>query len=274
MKVGVIGVGRFGKFHCQKYKGMDVDLVGIFDVDFSRCKEVSKEIGCRPYSDIDRLLEKVEAVSIATPTIFHFFYAYSALMEGVHVFVEKPITHEPEQAQLLVDLSERLRLVFQVGHIERFNGALVGAAIHAPDWIMAKRTSRAESRSDDVDVVLDLMIHDIDIALSHFGYRWKVIKAVQSGDWTKARVDFGSRNAVFHVNRKAEIDDRFMLFRKKGSRDVMVNFHAKTNDALLEELTEFVRCIRSGSRPTVQGIDGLMALKLATEIRERIENVG
>jgi len=254
---------------------MGVDLVGVFDYNRVRSKEVADEMGCKWYDNPQLLLDDVEAISIAAPTTFHFDYAFEALTKGIHVFVEKPITESIGQAVMLVELSKHKQLVLQVGHIERFNEALVNANVNDPDIMLAKRTSKADGRSNDIDVVLDLMIHDLDIALSHFRTNWYIMRAVRRGDWTKVRVEFGDdRHAIFHVNRKAEVDERHTLFQfYNGSSDIQVNYHNKSNDALLDELTEFIKCIRSGSRPTVSGTDGLMALRLATEIRERIQNV-
>lgn len=169
IKIGVIGVGHLGRFHAKLFNEIpEAELIGIFDPDIERSKLVGKEIGIEPFDDLNLLLDSVDGVSIAAPTSKHFDVAMQALVKNCHIFVEKPIASTIEQAQKLVKLAKEKTRIFQVGHIERFNGALMaleGIQIE-PLFVEAHRLAGFTSRGADVAVVLDLMIHDIDLILS------------------------------------------------------------------------------------------------------------
>jgi len=167
--VGVIGVGHLGSLHAKMYADMpSVQFVGITDLDPDRAKKVAREFKTTAFSTLDELLTKVKAVSIVTPTSTHSEIAERALERGVHVFVEKPITRSIGEAQHLLELSKRTGLKVQVGHIERFNSALLALEKYHvnPMFIESHRLAQFNPRGTDVAVVLDLMIHDIDIILS------------------------------------------------------------------------------------------------------------
>ena len=282
MRVGVIGVGRFGRFHCQKYFALKgVRLVGTYDSSWETSKEVAKEVKATPFIEVDTLLHGVDAVSIATPTVTHFEYARRALNAGVHVFVEKPITATIAEAEELVCLAEEKGLVLQVGHIERFNEALIRAKrnIDYPVSISSLRTCQYNGRCRDVCVILDLMIHDLDIVISYFG-QWDKITAEgkkyydDQWDYVRAVMDFGGKKcAVLQANRNALTDERHMSFNFDSEPPINVDFHQKSNDALMEEVKEFVENIRKGRRPTVSGTDGLQVLRAALEIKKGVEDV-
>lgn len=169
LKVGVIGVGHLGSLHAKMLAEMpSVKFVGIHDVDEKRAGTVARESKVDAYSSPDLLLQDVNAVIVATPTSTHFEIARQAIGAGVHVFIEKPITESPEQAQQLIDLAKQKHVKIQVGHIERFNSALLALDKYhlRPMFVESHRLAQFNPRGTDVAVVLDLMIHDIDIIVS------------------------------------------------------------------------------------------------------------
>jgi predicted dehydrogenase len=169
LKVGVIGTGHLGKLHTKMFKTIEnCELIGIYDSNSEQAETVSKEFGVTKASSIDELLKKADAVSIAATTTAHYDLAKKCFENGIHVFIEKPITATIKEAQELVEISEKKNLNLQVGHIERFNPALVAMEkyIEEPRFIQTDRLAQFNPRGTDVAVVLDLMIHDIDIILS------------------------------------------------------------------------------------------------------------
>jgi predicted dehydrogenase len=280
MRFGVIGTGRFGAFHCEKYSKLN-SLVGTFDVDPTRAIQVSKKFDCSNFASSDSLLDHVDAVSICTPTITHFLFAREALTRYTHVFVEKPIATTVKQAKQLINLAEMNDLVLQVGHIERFNEAFTRAEplIINPITISATRTCAYNGRCQDVDVVLDLMIHDLDIIAYYFGEPESIQVEEIVGypgklNGVKARLLYSdNRMAEVEANRAALIDERLMSFNFNNEPPININFHQKSNDALMEEVKDFISSIDKGSKPKVSGTDGLLALKMANAIRERVKNV-
>lgn len=169
LKVGVIGTGHLGTLHTKLFKNIpDCNLVGIYDSNPDQAKSVSQQLDVTSFSDMDFLLSQVEGVSIAASTSAHYDIAKICFDAGIHVFIEKPITSTIEQGEELVRISNEKKLNLQVGHIERFNPGLVSLEtyIHNPMFIQSDRLSQFNPRGTDVAVVLDLMIHDIDIILS------------------------------------------------------------------------------------------------------------
>jgi predicted dehydrogenase len=169
IKVGVVGTGHLGNFHTKMFAQIPaVELVGIFDVDPAKANKVAAEHKTNAFSDYEKLLDAVQAVSIASTTVTHFDVARRALERGVHVFIEKPITETIEQARTLVNLADERKVAIQVGHIERFNPAILALEQYnlRPLFIESHRLAQFNPRGADVAVVLDLMIHDIDLILS------------------------------------------------------------------------------------------------------------
>ncbi len=169
LKIGVIGTGHLGKFHIKLYKQIDdCDLVGIFDINNAAAQNAGNEFGVKVFDDVEDLLNEVNAVSIAAPTSAHYEVAKKCLEKNIHVFVEKPITVSIGEAEELVKITEEKKLIMQVGHVERFNPALISLEkyILEPMFIQTDRLAQFNPRGTDVAVVLDLMIHDIDIILS------------------------------------------------------------------------------------------------------------
>jgi len=169
LKVGVIGTGHLGKLHTKMFRSIEnCELIGIYDSNLDQAKAVSEEFGVPSVTSLEDLLSKVDAVSIAATTTAHHVLAKKCFEKGVHVFIEKPITATIKEAEELVEISEMKKLNLQVGHIERFNPALVAMEkyINDPKFIQTDRLAQFNPRGTDVAVVLDLMIHDIDIILS------------------------------------------------------------------------------------------------------------
>jgi predicted dehydrogenase len=168
IKLGVIGVGHLGKFHARLAAEVDsVHLAGVYDIDQEQAVRVSSECGCAPFDALDDLLSRVDAVSIVVPTSEHFSVAMKALDHGCHIFIEKPIASTVEEARQIIEKARQKGKKVQVGHIERFNPAMLAAKKHAlaPKFIEAHRLSSFNPRGCDVSVVLDLMIHDLDLIL-------------------------------------------------------------------------------------------------------------
>lgn len=169
VKIGVIGVGKLGSFHCEKLKMLETaDLVGVYDADAQRANQVSQKYQVSAFASLETLLDQVEAVSIAVPTVDHLRISKYALEQGLPVFVEKPIAATVAEATEMVDLARRHQTIIQVGHVERFNPALLALTGFnlQPLFIESHRLAPFDPRGTDVAVILDLMIHDIDIILA------------------------------------------------------------------------------------------------------------
>lgn len=169
VRIGVIGVGHLGQHHVKHYKTLDnVELIGVFDIDRERSSDISKKFDVKVFDDLNSILEKVDALSIVTNTEHHFKIAEKCLRSKKHVFIEKPITAVIEEADKLLSMAEQNRVLIQVGHIERLNPALLALNEYEikPKFLEIQRLAPYTSRGTDVPVVLDKMIHDIDILLS------------------------------------------------------------------------------------------------------------
>ena len=302
VKVGVIGVGYLGQFHAEKYAVLpDVDLVGIVDTDPARAAEIARKLNARSFSEPAQLLGQVDAVSIVVPTALHHRVAKQFLEQGVHVLLEKPITVTLEQADELIEMAEKKRVILQIGHIERFNPAVtsVKGLLKSPRYMTAERAAPFTVRCTDVNVVLDLMIHDLDIVTDLAGSEPKEVSAAGASVITK-EIDMATARIVFHNGCAADLtasrisDEKKRLLRvfdeemvytsdyqtqkasvsRKGSNAVpeLVTSDIITErcDTLHEEITAFVRSIQTGSRPLVSGVEGRRALALALRISENI----
>ena len=169
VRIGVIGIGHLGQHHVKHYKTLDnVKLIGVFDIDRERSSEISKKFDVKAFDDLNSILEKVDALSIVTNTEYHYKIAEKCLKSKKHVFIEKPITAMIEEADKLLSMAEKNRVLIQVGHIERLNPAILALNKYEikPKFIEIQRLAPYTSRGTDVPVVLDKMIHDIDILLS------------------------------------------------------------------------------------------------------------
>jgi predicted dehydrogenase len=306
IRAAVIGVGYLGRFHAQKYAQLgECELVAVVDGREDVGKAVATETGTHALGDFRELLGKVDAVSVVTPTPAHFEIAREFLAAGAHVLVEKPITETPEQARELIELAARQERVLQVGHLERFNSAILAAEphLHSPRFIECHRLAPYRERGTDVNVVLDLMIHDIDLVQSLAGSDIVSIDAIGSPvfsgeiDIANARIRFANgcvaNTTASRVSLKTERKLRIFeeaayisldlqqkiltLIRKRqgnpepGQLPVSIEeANLEQGDALKAEITSFLECIRNNRRPVVSGEDGLRALETAIRITEQV----
>ncbi len=304
VRTAVVGVGYLGRFHAQKYAELpDSELVGVVDHSPLAAQQVAIELGVPGLTDYRALLGKVDAVSIVVPTPLHFEIAEVFLDHGVHVLVEKPITETIDQARRLIDLATLRQCVLQVGHLERFNPAIQAAAklIGTPRFIESHRLAPFKQRGTDVSVVLDLMIHDIDLIQELVQQPISSIDAVgaqvfsQDIDIANARIRFEGGCVVnttasrvsLRQERKMRIfqDDAYLsidlqqkllsVVSKKDSAPVESPSQVAINeqsfeqgDALRSEIESFLNSVRTGSVPVVTGEDGLRALATAIKITE------
>ncbi len=199
LKVGVLGAGHLGKIHLRLLKqSSKYELVGFYDADVANAKRVAEEFGYTYYNSIDTLIEAVDVVDIVTPTLSHYECAKTAIKKGKHIFIEKPITNTVEEAEAIRTLVAEYNVKGQVGHVERFNPAFMGvkAQLKSPMFIECHRLAEFNPRGTDVPVVLDLMIHDIDIILSVVQSPVKHVSASgvavvsDSPDIANARIEF------------------------------------------------------------------------------------
>ena len=202
IKIGVIGAGHLGKIHLKLLNSSKkFDLIGFYDIDKESSEELSKKEGYKYFSNLDNLLSNVDAVDIVSPTTTHFEIAKNVILKNKHVFIEKPITNKSENAKELIDLSIKNNIIGQVGHVERFNPAYVASIEHFdnPMFIESHRLSDFNPRGNDVSVIMDLMIHDIDIILNIVKSKVKEVKASgvsivsNSPDIANARIEFENK---------------------------------------------------------------------------------
>jgi predicted dehydrogenase len=308
MRTAVIGVGYLGRFHAQKYAILpNSELVGIADPSGAARDAVSAELGVASYADYRELLGRVDAVSIVTPTPFHFTAAREFLEAGAHVLVEKPMTTTVEEGVALIEAARNANRILQVGHLERFNAAVqaVQPILTVPRFIESARLAPFKHRGTDVDVVLDLMIHDIDLILSIVRSPVVAVDAIgtrvfsQEIDIANARLRFANgcvANATAsRVSRKTERrlrlvqDDAYLsmdlqqkvltVIRKgvglgaDGMPQVAIEESSyEQGDALKAEIEAFLDAAATGCAPPVSGEDGLLALRTAISIAEQVES--
>ena len=306
IRTAVIGVGYLGNFHAQKYAALpDVELVGVVDNDPIRAAEIAAALGTRAYSDHQELLGSVDAVSVVVPTNCHHAVARDFLAAGVHVLIEKPITVTIEEADDLIARAEEQKVVFQVGHLERFNPVLVAldGVLREPLFIESVRIAPFKPRGTDVNVVLDLMIHDIDIIQHIVKSPVKRIDAIGApvftgeedianarilfengcvANVTASRISLKNERKMRIFQRDAYItldfQNRKVLLAQKGSGEIFPGVpNVKVDerelgeaDALLREIESFIAAIRNGTPPQVSGRDGRMALETALKINESL----
>ncbi|MCW5572666.1 MAG: Gfo/Idh/MocA family oxidoreductase [Steroidobacteraceae bacterium] len=306
LRTAVIGVGYLGRFHAQKYAQAEGSrLVAVVDASESARTQVAAETGARPVADHRELLGGVDAVSIVTPTAAHFGIALELLRAGVHVLVEKPITETVEQARALIEAAGAAGCVLQVGHLERFNPAVLAAEsyLRTPRFIECHRLAPYRERGTDVNVVLDLMIHDLDIVQSIVGSPIAALEAVGAPvfsdeiDIANARIRFESGCVVnatasrvsLKTERKLRLfeDEAYLsidlqqriltVIRKReggpaeGQLPVTIEEQSfEQGDALRAEIDSFLDCVRHGKAPVVGGEDGLRALETAIRITREV----
>lgn len=307
IKVAVIGVGYLGNFHAEKYTHMEgVELVGVVDNDIARAQEVARQHGTQAFSDYRQLLDQVNAVSIAVPTPNHFEISRDFLNQGADVLIEKPITTSLAEADELIRLADEKKLIIQVGHLERFNPAVLALEdkITVPRFIESHRLSTFKERGTDVSVVLDLMIHDIDIILNFVRSELTCIHAAgipvitNQADIANARLTFANgcvanvtasristknerKIRLFQQNAYISVDfaNHEIDIISKNARHTsgiipgMKREHLSFThgDALDDELKAFIKAVRQRSPAAVTGQMGRDALKIALSIMQQIQ---
>ena len=307
LRAAVIGTGYLGRFHAQKYAAIKgVELVAIVDIDSKQANSVANEVGCRAVTDYREILDEIDLASIVVPTDLHFDIAKECLQSNCHLLVEKPITQTIDEAEELISIARENDLVLQVGHLERFNPAIMAldGVLKNPTFIECQRMAPFKTRGTEVNVVLDLMIHDIDIILSLIGADVSQINSVGGSvlsdevDIANARLQFetgcvanvtasrASRDTVrkiriFQPDAYISVDyqDRkIAIYRLKGGgmpvpglpNVTMEHKKFKQGDPLMTEIESFVKTVREGGQPVVSGEDGKRALEVATQINEKL----
>lgn len=305
-KVAVIGVGYLGKIHAKIYANMEnVELIAVVDTDSAAVKVVSEDLGCQGLTNTTNLHEQIDAVSIVVPTSLHLPVARYFLENGIHTLLEKPIAPSVEESEEIVNLAKQHDAILQIGHLERFNAGVMRLAemTEDPRFIEVHRLGKFVERATDVDVVNDLMIHDIDIVLSLVKSPLSSISATgcqvitDHVDIANARLEF-ENGAVANVTASRVSRNQFRRIRvfsqhrylglnfadqqieevKPGQipegakfpelehRDIEITAQLPLN----AEIAHFIECIEHQRRPLVTGEDGLTAVKVAEQVREKI----
>jgi predicted dehydrogenase len=302
LKVAVVGVGHLGKWHADKYAAAaDCELVAVVDTNIENARDIAQKHGADAYSDYRDIIPLVDAISLVVPTSLHYKIAREFLEAGIHCLIES-IT----EAETLIEIARDNKLVLQVGHIERFNSVMIGIVerLDKPRFIESTRLAPFTTRATDVSVILDLMIHDIDIILDLIDSPIKRISA--SGisvlsdtiDIANARIEFENhcvanvtasrisrkrerKLRIFQKNTylSADLQDKLLAVNCKsetdneeGYRDIRhEEHHFEDNDALNLEVLDFIDAIKTGGRPKVDGEDGKRALETAIAITTQIK---
>ena len=309
IRVGVVGVGYLGQFHAEKYAKMEgVELVGVVDAVPSRAKEIARRTHTQPFFHHSELLKRAQAVSIAVPTPLHHTIAKDFFLQGIDVLLEKPISRTLEEADELIGLAESKGLILQVGHLERFSGALTAleGMVQNPLLIESHRLGPFTGRGADVNVVLDLMIHDIDIVLDLVNSKPKQFQAVgipvitRHIDIANAWIEFENgctanltasrvskekarRTRIFqpdgilsidYVSQKVSLSKRAVRpGREEISEIVTKEILVKKVDLLEAEIHSFLQSVRDRKHVRVSGLDGKRALELALQIIQKIDKL-
>jgi len=303
LRVGVVGVGHIGSNHARLYAEIpSAEFTAVYDVDLFRGNAIGQKFGPTPARSLDEFIEMVDAASVATPTNTHYQIARSLLERGKNVLVEKPITDNTAHASELADLAAHNGLILQVGHVERFNPVLSALEKHLthPRFIEAHRLSPYPERSTDIGVVLDLMIHDLEVILHFVHSPVQSIDAVgvpvlsRGEDIANARLRF-ENGCVANVTasrispermRKIRVfqEDAYLsldyqnqsgeIYRRAGGRITRDKVEIEHEEPLKLQLTSFVECASGGCAPRVSGFQAAAALELAVEITKRIASNG
>ncbi|MFQ5597352.1 MAG: Gfo/Idh/MocA family protein [Nitrospiria bacterium] len=306
LKLAVVGVGSLGQHHARVYSEMeDVALVAVVDSNMARAKEIASKYDCLPFDRIDPLIGRIDAASIVVPTAHHHPVAKVLLNQGVHLLLEKPMTNTLEEADDLIGVSERSAAMLQIGHIEQFNAGFrtLKKYLQQPRFFECHRIGPFVARGTDVHVILDLMIHDIDIILSLLTAELTEIRAVGTSvltpqiDIANVRLAFSDgcvanitasrvsqdklrKIRVFQSDAYFSLDymrQEMRVYRRvlktDGTPSIEISqVAAEKEESLKAELSSFVRSIRSQAGPHVSGEDGRRALEVALRIVDLIKN--
>tara|TARA_R110002096_G_scaffold316010_14_gene510416 strand:- start:7023 stop:7952 length:930 start_codon:yes stop_codon:yes gene_type:complete len=299
VKTGVVGVGAIGHNHARVYAELEnADLVAIFDADEGRAKEFAEKYGAKATTSLEEFASMVEAASISTPTVTHRAIGEQLLGNGVHCLVEKPIADNPDDAAALVEVAHKNDCLLQVGHIERFNPVLekLEERLTEPKFMEVHRLSPFPNRSMDVGVVLDVMIHDLEIVLHLVKSPIAHIDAVgvpvltHREDIANARIRFENgcvanitasrispekmrKIRVFQHDTYLSLDYQEQdgkMFRKIDGQIVPEPVQVEKDEPLKLELASFIDCVANGERPKVSGAEAAAALEVAIEITRLI----
>ena len=300
LRVGVIGVGYLGTHHARIYKTLKgVTLAGVCDIDPSKAK-LARKFRTTFYPNHKALFGQVDAVSVVVPTQGHFQIAKDFLEQGTPVLIEKPMTTTLEEADILLQLARQKRILIQVGHVERFNKAIdtIESIFRSPRFIECHRLGPFRKRGTEVGVVLDLMIHDIDIVLYLVQSPVERIDAVgvnvltpytdianvrinfKNGavaNLTASRItrDFMRKIRIFGDNTYVSLDymrQKARLYRKENGKIDLQKISIAKEEPLRRELQAFTSAIRTGEKPLVSGEDGREALRVALEVERMIQD--
>ncbi|MBI1820796.1 MAG: Gfo/Idh/MocA family oxidoreductase [Nitrospirae bacterium] len=299
LRVGVVGVGHLGQHHARIYSQMpDVDLVGVADTQEARGKEISEKYKTKYFSNYLDLIPKVDALSIAVPTQFHYEVTHQCLQNGIDVLLEKPISATVEEAESLISEAGKNKIIFQIGHLERYNRAFlkIKGLIRNPRFIENHRIGPFAARGTDVNVILDLMIHDIDIILSLTASPLTEIRAVgipvlsREVDIVNARLEFKSGCIANMTASRVSLEKmrKIRIFQPEAyisldyqNQEVTIARKVKENDTtrivvdhpvvekeepLKLELHDFVLNCLNRTAPEISGVEGKEALRVAEEI--------
>ncbi len=311
LRVGVVGVGRLGQHHARNYyENPRCELVGVADIDAAQGDRIARAYRCKAYKDFHDLIGKVDAMSVAVPTVAHFEVASELMKAGVHCLVEKPICNNLKDAERLIKLSHQYNLILQVGHIEHFNVAVqkMKSLLTTPRWIECHRLGPYDPRVKDVGVVLDLMIHDVDIILRIVNKPIESIEAVgvpiisPNEDIANARIRF-EKGCIANITvsrvtpkpmRKIRIwqEDMYISldYRKQQMeihrrekvenprkdeppwKIVSTRTRLHKEEPLKLELDHFLRCVQEGQTPQTTGEQAMTALQVVIKINEIIRD--
>ncbi|MDB6146834.1 MAG: yceM [Spartobacteria bacterium] len=299
LRVGVVGVGHIGSNHARLYSEIpSAEFTAVYDIDNARAAAIGKKYGAAAATTLEQFGEMIDAASVATPTSSHYQVANSLLQSGKHLLIEKPITETTKDASELATLAAQKHLILQVGHVERFNPVLsaLEERLSQPRFIEAHRLSPYPERSTDIGVVLDLMIHDLEIILHLVRSHVQSVDAVgvavlsRSEDIANARLRFENgcvanvtssrispermrKIRVFQQDAYLSLDYQNQsgeIYRRVGGRIARDKVEIEREEPLLRELASFIDCASTGRAPRVTGFQATAALELAVKITEQI----
>jgi len=301
MRVGVVGTGYLGRLHARILTEMpEADVIGFVETDDAVAAELAENLKLKRFDSVAALAREIDCAVVATPTMTHFDIARELLEAGCDVMVEKPITPSADEARRLIDLAASRQRILQVGHVERYNPAIIAAEpfIHGARYIVAERLGVFVGRSLDIDVLLDLMIHDLNLVLSLLGQRVVDVRAVgvavltenvdianvrlelENGavaNLTASRVSqdrvrkirFFSREAYISIDTK---EQEVKGYRLDGKSIVPIDLNVTKKEPLRAELESFIECAGTRMRPLVSGEDGLAAVELAIRVAKAVDD--
>lgn len=302
LRVGVVGVGHIGSNHARLYGESAAEFTAVYDVDLARGRHIAGKYGAAAASSLAEFTGMVDAVSVATPTNTHYEIARELLGQGKHLLVEKPIAENTQHASELAGLAAKKKLILQVGHVERFNPVLTAleARLSHPRFIEAHRLSPYPGRSTDIGVVLDLMIHDLEIILHLVNSPVQSLDAVgvpvlsRSEDIANVRLRF-KNGCVANITssrispermRKIRVfqEDAYLsldyqnqtgeMYRRVDGKIARSEVQIEQGEPLKRQINAFIECASTGRQPKVSGFQATAALELAVKITKKIASSG